>query len=164
VMLLGDMRSYNYVIDVTPDFDKEQYRTRPIDFDQFCYEGRKNNYRPQFYKENSKVVQFCMDVLTPETVNQYQYEERSLMKKRYIISKKRVFLLMEALTDQRISTPEKRKSLCADLNEFHHTTSFNRLRSMGSILRKHMDLMLDKPRIKRPSGNVRYKKENKKKK
>jgi hypothetical protein len=26
VRLLGDMRSYNYVIDVTPDFEDEQYR------------------------------------------------------------------------------------------------------------------------------------------
>ncbi|MDX1447273.1 hypothetical protein, partial [Lishizhenia sp.] len=51
IMLLGDMRSYNYVIDVTPDFDKEQYRARTIDFDQLCYEGRKNFYKPQFYKE-----------------------------------------------------------------------------------------------------------------
>lgn len=162
VMLLGDMRSYNYVIDVTPDFDKEQYRARPIDFDQFCYEGRKNNYRPQFYKENSKVVHFCMEILSPETVNQYQFEERSLMKKRYIISKKRISLLMECLSVQHISTPEKRKSLCVDLNQFHNTTRFNRLRSMGSILRLHMDLMLDKPRIKKPSGNVKFKKKKSK--
>ena len=36
VRLLGDMRSYNYVIDITPDFEDEQYRVRAIDFDQQC--------------------------------------------------------------------------------------------------------------------------------
>ena len=30
VRLLGDMRSYNYVVDVTPDFEEEQYRVRII--------------------------------------------------------------------------------------------------------------------------------------
>ena len=32
VRLLGDMRSYNYVVDVTPDFEEIQYRIRAIDF------------------------------------------------------------------------------------------------------------------------------------
>src|SRR6185369_16726627 len=39
IRLLGDMRAYNYVIDVTLDFDEEQYRVRAIDFDQQSYEG-----------------------------------------------------------------------------------------------------------------------------
>ena len=52
VKLLGDMRSYNYVIDVTPDFDAVQYRVRAIDFDQHAFEGRKKMYLPQFFKEN----------------------------------------------------------------------------------------------------------------
>ena len=34
VRLLGDMRSYNYVVDITPDFEEAQYRIRAIDFDQ----------------------------------------------------------------------------------------------------------------------------------
>ena len=50
--LLGDMRSYNFVIDITPDIEDYQYRLRAIDFDQQSYEGRKNLYLPQFYKEN----------------------------------------------------------------------------------------------------------------
>jgi hypothetical protein len=33
VRLLGDMRSYNYVIDITPDFEGVHYRIRAIDFD-----------------------------------------------------------------------------------------------------------------------------------
>src|SRR3546814_15269406 len=40
IRLLGDMRSYNYVIDITPDFEASQFRARPIDFDQQSYDGR----------------------------------------------------------------------------------------------------------------------------
>jgi hypothetical protein len=39
VRLLGDMRAYNFVVDVTQDFDQAQYRLRSIDFDQQSFEG-----------------------------------------------------------------------------------------------------------------------------
>ncbi len=42
IRLLGDMRSYNYVVDMTPDFEETQYRVRAIDFDQQSYEGSKS--------------------------------------------------------------------------------------------------------------------------
>ena len=50
IRLLGDMRSYNYIVDMTPDFEEIQYRVRPIDFDQQSYEGRRSFYLPQFFK------------------------------------------------------------------------------------------------------------------
>src|ERR1019366_7689054 len=34
VRLLGDMRSYNFVVNITPDIEDFQYRIRAIDFDQ----------------------------------------------------------------------------------------------------------------------------------
>ena len=34
VRLLGDMRSYNFVVNVIPDVEDFQYRVRAIDFDQ----------------------------------------------------------------------------------------------------------------------------------
>ncbi|WP_339612020.1 hypothetical protein, partial [uncultured Planktosalinus sp.] len=52
MLLLGDMRSYNYVIVPTHDFDQVKYKIRAIDFDQQCYEGNLKVYRPQFFKEN----------------------------------------------------------------------------------------------------------------
>jgi hypothetical protein len=51
VRLLGDMRSYNFVVVVTPDFESAQVRIRAMDFDQQSYEGRMNFYRPQFFKD-----------------------------------------------------------------------------------------------------------------
>ena len=157
VMLLGDMRSYNYVIDVTPDFDKDQYRVRPIDFDQLAYEGRKNNYMPQYYKENSRVVTFCSEILTPETVNQYRHEERSLIKRRYLVASKRLNLLFDSMGKIELSTQEKRKNLIKELNEYHNTKKFNRLRSMGKVLKLHLFLMLDKPKPKRLPGKSQFK-------
>ena len=56
IRLLGDMRSYNYVIVPTHDFDHVVYSIRAIDFDQQSYEGKFNVYRPQFFKENFILV------------------------------------------------------------------------------------------------------------
>jgi hypothetical protein len=63
MLLLGDMRSYNYVIIPTHDFDQVKYKIRAIDFDQQCYEGNMKVYRPQFFKENFKMVQLVADRL-----------------------------------------------------------------------------------------------------
>lgn len=162
VLLLGDMRSYNYVINITPDFDKRQYRARCIDFDQFCYEGRKNNYLPQFYKENNPIVEFCSRVLPPETIYQYQYEERSLIKKRYEVAKYRLLKLLECMADEVLSTPEKVESLAKDMNKYHHTNEFTEKKTMGTILRLHLRLMFDKPKVELP-GKVNFKKKPDKK-
>jgi hypothetical protein len=42
IRLLGDMRAYNFIVDITPDIEGSQYRIRAIDFDQQSYEGRKS--------------------------------------------------------------------------------------------------------------------------
>lgn len=157
VMLLGDMRSYNYVVDVTPDFDREQYRVRPIDFDQTAYEGRKNHYMPQYYKENNQIIDFCIQLLTPETVEQYRYEERTLMKRRYKLAMPRLNRLLDSMLYQTISTDEKIKSLAADLNKYHGTKRFSKYSHMGRILKTHLSLMLGKPKPNRVPGKATFK-------
>ena len=52
IRLLGDMRSYNYVIIPIHDFDQVVYKLRAIDFDQQSYEADFKVYRPQLFKEN----------------------------------------------------------------------------------------------------------------
>ncbi len=147
VLLLGDMRSYNYVINITPDFDKRQFRSRTIDFDQFCYEGRKNNYLPQFYKENYDIVKLCANLLPPATILQYQYEERMLIKKRANVAKFRLGKLLDSMAEEELSTKEKIASLAEDLNKYHRTKKFNKCNTMGKILRLHLNLMVNKPKI-----------------
>jgi ribosomal protein L13 len=89
-----------------------------------------------------------MELLHPTTVNQYQYEERTLMKRRYYIAQKRIKRLLNSMVKDTLSTKEKRRSLIKDLNAYHNTTKFSRLNSMGRILRLHMTLMLGKPKPK----------------
>ena len=57
------MRSYNFVLAITPDIEDYQYRIRCIDFDQQSYEGRKNLYLPQFFKENNSFVELTLKYL-----------------------------------------------------------------------------------------------------
>ena len=145
VRLLGDMRSYNYVIDITPDFEEAQYRVRAIDFDQQCYEGRKNVYLPQFFKENNAIVDFCREMMTPETITQYKYEERILIKKRYESASYRTNNLLVAIKQDSISTPKKINQLKIELNKYHKTQEFNSCKTMGEIMGIHLELMLTKP-------------------
>ncbi|WP_426490703.1 hypothetical protein [Hymenobacter sp. 102] len=143
--LLGDMRAYNYVIDVTPDFEDEQYRVRAIDFDQQCYEGKKNMYLPQFFKDNRAVVMLCSQLLTPESIRQYQTEERTLMARRVRSERRRLKDLIDCLRHDDVSPPEKVDQLKQQLNQHHHTQQFSRCRSMGDVVRLNLKIMLLAP-------------------
>ncbi|MBP6732572.1 MAG: hypothetical protein KA149_10965, partial [Chitinophagales bacterium] len=107
VRLLGDMRSYNYVFDITPDFEEVQFRIRPIDFDQQSYEGKRTLYLPQFFKENAVLVQLTLQLLTPETIRQYQKEERTLIARRSVSANIRLNQLIDVMDRDTISPKEK---------------------------------------------------------
>lgn len=106
ISLLGDMRSYNYVMQITPDFDDFQFRIRAIDFDQQFYEGNYRVYRPQFFKENFPYVKLCMDYLNDQTVLQYQQEERSSIVHRVRSERHRIKDLRDASCGQELSSIE----------------------------------------------------------
>jgi hypothetical protein len=145
VRLLGDMRSYNYVVDITPDFEEAQYRIRAIDFDQQSYEGKKNMYLPQFFKENYPAVRLCIKHITKEATYQYQKEERVLMAKRLRSSRYRVKDLIDIMSNDQISKPDKVDCLKRELAQYHADDSFLRCRNMGEILKKNMKVTLLKP-------------------
>ncbi|MEX0315337.1 MAG: hypothetical protein AB3N18_14265, partial [Allomuricauda sp.] len=90
IRLLGDMRSYNYVIVPTHDFDHVVYKIRAIDFDQQCFEGKLKVYRPQFFKENFQMVELVRGKLQKHSVDQYKIEERSIVSKRIMSSGVRI--------------------------------------------------------------------------
>src|SRR5258707_677810 len=98
VRLLGDMRSYNFVVDITPDIEDFQYRIRAIDFDQQSYEGRKNIYLPQFFKENKSLVDICVRYLNQDSITQYQTEERTMMAFRVASSRFRLMHLLNIMS------------------------------------------------------------------
>src|SRR5215212_5979210 len=144
VRLLGDMRSYNFVIDITPDIEDFQYRIRAIDFDQQSYEGRKNLYLPQYFKENLPLVQLAIDHLNKDSIEQYQTEERTMMALRLASYRHRVFELMTIMCKDNISPQEKTDQLKNELAEYSGNAVFKKLHSMGQVVKAHLKQMLRK--------------------
>lgn len=142
VRLLGDMHSSNYVIEITPDFEEVHYRIRAIDFDQQSYDGRKIVYMPQYFSQNNPLIKIGMEVLTPETVKQYQKEERSMIAARLRAYKYRIKELGEAVIKDNISIPEKTEQLKQELAEHYKTKEFIKCENMGAVVRTSLRLLL----------------------
>ena len=135
IRLLGDMRSYNYVIVPTHDFDQVVYKIRAIDFDQQSYEGKFNIYRPQFFKENIKMVQLVQQKFTKESIDQYKQEERSIIAKRLISYQDRIASLLYCMTNDSISRPENVTALKIKIFEYTQDVKFKRCKNMGEIVK-----------------------------
>jgi len=144
VRLLGDMRSYNFVVSITPDIEDYQYRIRSIDFDQQSYEGRKNLYLPQFFKENYAYVESALAVLNRESIEQYQAEERTMITFRLATARYRIKDLLDIMTHDKISTPEKVVQLKKELAEYMKTNVYDKCQNMGQIVKVHLKLTLRK--------------------
>ncbi|HZE83177.1 MAG TPA: hypothetical protein VE035_02665 [Puia sp.] len=144
VRLLGDMRSYNFVVDITPDIEDYQYRIRAIDFDQQSYEGRKNLYVPQFFKENNAFVELCIRHLNKESMEQYQTEERTMMAFRVASSRFRLMELLNIMAKDHISTPEKLLQLRTELADYFGNAAFLKCRSMGQLVKRQLKQTLQK--------------------
>ena len=144
IRLLGDMRSYNYVVNVSPDVEDYQYRLRAIDFDQQSYEGRMSLYLPQFFKENLAFVDLTLKHLNKESIEQYQAEERTLMALRLAAARYRVRDLLNIMSHDVISTKEKMDQLKHDLAEHFHANGILRCKSMGEIVKQTLRRSLKK--------------------
>ncbi|MBL7701443.1 MAG: hypothetical protein JNM14_04295 [Ferruginibacter sp.] len=142
--LLGDMRAYNFVVAITPDIEDYQYRLRAIDFDQQSYEGRKNLYLPQFYKENYEFVDLVLKTLSPEVIEQYQVEERTAMAYRVLNSGKQLMELLGIMIKDEISEYYKIKMLTEELNKHFDTSYFSNCSTMGNVVKKQLKMVLQK--------------------
>lgn len=140
--LLGDMRSYNFVVEITHDFDDVQYRIRSIDFDQQCYEGKKNLYLPQFYKENYPLVELALHHLNEQTINQYRIEERSRLVRRIKHSRHVLKDLLDTMEKEELSTTVKIQQLKTELSAHHNDLSFLKCTSMAGILKLNLNKLL----------------------
>lgn len=144
VRLLGDMRSYNFVVGITPDIEDYQYRLRSIDFDQQSYEGRRNLYLPQFFKENFPFVEVALSHLNRESIEQYQAEERTMITFRLATARYRIKDLLDNMTVDVISTPAKTEQLKKELGEYLKTSAYDKCHSMGEIVKTHLKQTLRK--------------------
>ena len=134
IRLLGDMRSYNYVIVPVHDFDHVVYRIRAIDFDQQCFEGKLKVYRPQFFKENFKMVELVQTKLLSDSVDQYKLEERSIVAKRILSSGNRIKKLRAIAKTDKISTKENIILLREQIYELTLDMDFKNCKTMGQVL------------------------------
>lgn len=132
--LLGDQRSYNFVIVLTPDFDEMQYRIRSIDFDQQCYEGRMNLYKPQFFRENYEFVRCVTENVEEASIKQYQDEERSLLAKRMLADSVRLEHLLSIMKTDEIAPKEKVENLKNEIYDFLKDKNLKNCQTMGDIV------------------------------
>lgn len=138
VRLLGDMRAYNFVAIVVPDFDEPQIRFRAMDFDQQSYNPRKNFYLPQFFPENRELALYCVKHLNPATALQYQREEQTLILQRMQISQLRLDRLLDTMVGQEVAPREHVVELREGLAEHYQNAKFERCGSMGEIVRESL--------------------------
>jgi hypothetical protein len=138
VRLLGDMRSYNFVFVLTPDFEGWQVRIRAMDFDQQSYSGRRTFYLPQFFKDNLPLVQFTTRLLELKTSYQYQREERTLILQRAEAAQQRLDPLLGAMAVDPIAPDENVLSLRQSLAEHFDSDAFLASESMASLVRENL--------------------------
>lgn len=139
VRLLGDMRAYNFVVVITPDFEGAQIRIRAMDFDQQSYEGRMNLYRPQFFKDNQPLALFCIKHLRVETARQYQREEQVLMLQRKAITEERLDMLLRTMSADPLAPRENVLELREALAEHYGRGEYLRCDSMGDLIRENLE-------------------------
>lgn len=149
IRLLGDMRSYNYVIVPTHDFDHVVYKIRAIDFDQQCFEGKFKVYYPQFFKENFPMVALVGEKLQETSINQYKIEERSIVAKRILSSGNRIHELVLCMKNDSISTQKNIDLLKQQIFDFTKDIPFKKSENMGEILETALDF------VKRNYENMR---------
>ncbi len=135
IRLLGDMRSYNYVIVPTHDFDQVVYKIRAIDFDQQSFEGKFNIYRPQFFKENLKMVELVSETFQKLSIDQYKIEERSILVKRLKSYSIRIQRLLDCMAADNISYDENVKLLKHTIYNYTQDKKFKKCKNMGEILK-----------------------------
>ncbi|QNK64663.1 hypothetical protein H7F33_09375 [Pedobacter sp. PAMC26386] len=134
VMLLGDMRAYNFVVQITPDFDDIQFRIRAIDFDQQFYEGNIKVYLAQFFKENLPYVKMCMEQLTDKTFLQYQQEEKSSILHRVRSERHRLADLRDVSNSETLTTPENIETLKQGMAAHFADQSYLQCKTMTDIV------------------------------
>jgi len=140
--LLGDMRAVNYVVDITPDFEEVQYRVRPIDFDQQCYEKKLEVYRPHLFPDNQPVEELVRAHLNVPTIVQYRQEERSQTARRIQAESRRYTALLATMRKTQVAPPENVTALAEELNAYHGCSDFSGASTMADLVVRHLQRLL----------------------
>ena len=138
--LLGDMRSYNYVVVITQDFDRIQYRIRAIDFDQQSYEGNAKVYQRA---PSGKRIARGHDGrgAAHASIQQYIKEERALLARRAAGERARLNELLRCMKADRISGEAHVEALKKELWGLTGDVNFKRAGNMGGVLDAALDFI-----------------------
>ena len=139
--LLGDMRSYNFVIIPIYDFDQLVFKIRAIDFDQQSYEGSFKLYKPHLFKENFQYNQLVQNKLSQSSIEQYQNEERSVLVKRLRDSKVRIHDLLVSMKSTPLAPKEHIEQLGKEIYDYTLDLNFKKATSMGEIVEAALNFM-----------------------
>ena len=85
-------------------------------------------------------------LLSPETIRQYQVEERALMARRARAERYRLKDLVDCMRQEELAPPDKIAQLKKELNLHHQLQEFDRCDSMGDVVRLNLRLVLGRPR------------------
>jgi hypothetical protein len=129
--LLGDMRSYNFVVLNNTD---GTYTFKPIDFDQQCYEGNLALYFAQFYKENYQYFQLVTEVLNNQLIEQHRQLARKNMAEQAKYKQLQIVHILEVLLPEQITDGYKIIQLKNGLNAYFKIDEFTDCKTMGNIL------------------------------
>ena len=141
VRLLGDMRSYNFVV-LQNETAASTFRIKAIDFDQQCYEGKLNLYLPQFYKENLLFVELSVSMLDKDSIEKIRQDERKKLAALHLANKHQLEVLMAAMLQEEISENYKVVILRKELNTYHHVHHFANCKTMGAIVQQQIKQLL----------------------
>jgi hypothetical protein len=147
IRLLGDMRSANYIFEVTPDFEEVQYRVRAVDFDQQSYEGGARVYLAHRFQSNRALVRLSLDVLNRRTIEQYAAEERAQMSRRAKVEGGRLRALLGVMRREDLAPRDHVATLATGLGRLHGCGDFDGCVTMGDLTARHIARMLDLPSI-----------------
>lgn len=135
--LLGDMRSYNFVV-VKNDTAINPFTIKAIDFDQQCYEGKLNLYLPQFYKENYGFVQLATTLLGEEQIEAKRKNERQHIAQLITKNHEALTPLLAIMKKEELSETYKMVSLRKELNEYYCTQHFSNCKTMGCLVQQQL--------------------------
>jgi hypothetical protein len=82
--------------------------------------------------------------LTPETVKQYQYEERTNIARRAKSSNNKLNELLICMENDSISSEEKVYQLKHELSSHHRNDGFLDAKNMGELVHKNISLLIQK--------------------
>ena len=81
-------------------------------------------------------MDLTLKYLNQDSIEQYRAEERTLIAYRVAASRYRIMDLLNIMSDDIITTPEKRNQLKAELEEFFQSEIFRRCKTMGQIVKQ----------------------------